>query len=487
MNPPELLKFDKDIGVAVADFYEYSMANANIIEKFEGKDTIFDFVLRRLPKTKVVGRFEYKNNTYDEVDQRNYMINMGLEQAMAIMLECKGNENLRNYMENVQNVQNEKFLDWAENIDFTGDVYAMKEGELYFGLEQQMRVHEKFEEAQVYETLLLATINPQSNVATLCNDIAEVVPGKILLEGGSRRGGSPQGTLYNSRAAIGGGFTASSNVAFGMAYDLPVGGTHGHSYVMLHSSEYDAFQAQANVSADKVCFLLDTYNVNNAVEKVIQLVNDEKLNHFAVRIDSGDLLEQSKYITKRLKQAGFDRNQFDIVASDDLTAFKIKELEENGAEIDKYLVGTYAVNPSKPLGGVYKLAAFYEENELVNRGKLAEDPVKSTLPGIKQTYRISNKEGMFVKDVIALEGEDISQYVGKDQTVEELLIPVIKEGKQVYENPSAKEISQYRQERLSKLPKKYQNGEEQYPVIISDKVMTLFEQVKQEYVKLQAA
>ena len=488
LKKPNMLEFNKDLALAVADFYEYTMAEANMLEDILGKDTVFDLVVRNMPANKVVGTFEIDGVKYDKREYRDYLVNAGLEQVAAYFLESKGTKELKHYMENTQGVNNPEFLDWVKNISFSGDVYAMPEGTIFFAQEHQIRVHEKFEEAQVFESLLLSTTNPQTNVATTANDIAQVFPksiDKILLEGGSRRGGSPQGALCNSRAARIGGFTASSNVAFGMIYSEKVGGTHGHSYVMLHPDEYSAFKAQADILEDKVCFLLDTYNVEEALDLSLKIVKEDGLGHFAFRIDSGDLLEQAKWIHKTLAERGFERDEYTLVASDDLTASKIRDLEDGGADIDKYLVGTYVVNPPKPVTGVFKLAAFRDSNsgtdsenesEWTLRGKLTKNLAKGTLPGIKQIYRVEDNCGFYKRDIIAFEGEDISSYIDEGDSVKGLLVPIIKGGKQVYDFPTINEISDYRKQELAKF-----RDVANYKVIVSNKVRETREQILREH------
>ncbi len=477
MTPPNSLEFNLEMAVFIADFYEYSMAQANLLEGICGIPTVFDFVVRRMPTNKVVGTFEHEGVKYDQLAKRDFLINCGTEQVLAYLLGGEGSPWVRDYMERIQGITDQKFLDWVENIKFKGDVYGMPEGTVFFAQESQLRVHEKFEEAQIYESLLLNTINPQTNVCTTANDIASVAPGKILLEGGSRRAGSPQGALFNSRAARCGGFTASSNVAYGMAYDEKVGGTHGHSYVMLHPSEYAAFKAQAKMFKDKVCFLVDTYNIKNAFETALKIVEEEGLTHFGFRIDSGDLLEQAKWIHEEMKARGYQRKDYTLVASDDLTAGKIARLEKEGADIDKYLIGTYVVNPPKPLGGVYKLAAFQEADGSWNlRGKLSEELSKSTLPGIKQVYRIMGSDGYFRRDIIAFEDEDLSSYLNAGDSVEALLVPMILKGELVYDCPTVDEISAKRKEQLSKF-----RDIANYEVIISSGIIAKQKEIMQQY------
>jgi nicotinate phosphoribosyltransferase len=480
MKKAKLIEFNAENGINVADFYEYSMALANIQNKYFGLQAVFDLVVRNLPATKVVGQFEDDGIKYDQLAKRPYLVNAGLEQAVAILQEVKGNKQLRDYMEQVMDIKDEKLLEFVENVKFKGDLYAMKEGELFFGQEHQLRLHDTFEAAQVYETLLLTAINPQTNVATTANDIADIVNDKVmLLEGGSRRANDPLGTILNTRAAIIGGFNATSNIAYGLLENKKVGGTHGHSYVMLHPTEYDAFVAQAKTFKNKVCFLLDTYDVESALEKAIKVIEKEKLTNFAFRVDSGDLAEQYFMIINRLEAQGYKRDEYTLVASDDLNAGKVVMLEAKGAHFDKYLMGTFLVCPPKPLAGVYKLAAYYnQEGNLVNRGKFSENPRKATLPGIKQIYRIIGEDNMFKKDVIALEGEDITAYLDQGDIVEPLLMKVMGQGRQIIELTSPEQASEYRMQRLSMLPEKYKTGQEEYPVIISEGVNMAIDKVR---------
>ncbi|HIH11975.1 TPA: hypothetical protein HA241_07330 [Candidatus Woesearchaeota archaeon] len=476
MRNPNPLEFTTDLAVAVGDYYEYSMAHANQQEKIAGRQAIFDLVVRRMPANKVVGEFEREGVKYDERVKRDFLINAGLEQIAAYFLEARGNTELKTYLQEAQGITDPEFLDWVEQLRFTGDVYGMPEGTIFFAQEHQLRVHERFEEAQVFESVILNTINPQTNVASTANDIAEVT-NKIILEGGSRRAGSPQSALFNSRAARIGGFTASSNVAFGMEYQEKVGGTHGHSYVMLHPDEYSAFKAQTNTLRDKVCFLLDTYNLQKAFETALSIVEEENLEHCAFRIDSGNLLQQAHWIHQQMKDRGYGRERYTLIASDDLTAGKIARLEREEADIDKYLLGTFVVNPPKPVEGVYKLAAFYDDKEeLILRGKLSESREKSTLPGIKQVYRITGTDGFYKRDVIAFEGEDISKYLNEGDTAEGLLVPIIIKGEQVYDFPTIAEISERRKEQLAKL-----RDATQYKVIVSEGVQQAQDMIREDY------
>ncbi|MFA5332945.1 MAG: hypothetical protein WC376_00425 [Candidatus Nanoarchaeia archaeon] len=469
MNAPKLLDIKED-SLDTLDFYEISMAYANYKMNYFGLESVFNLVVRELPANKVIGNFVYEGVKYDKLAKRDYMINAGLEQAMAVLLYCNGTKDFSNYLKEKQGITDEAFLKWVENASFKGDMYAMKEGEVFFAKEPQLRLHEAFEINQLYETLMLTCINPETNVASIANDISLVSNNKILLEGSSRRADSPNSAVLNTRAARIGGFNYSSLCRYGRLNNEVVGGTHGHSYVLLHPSEYLAFKAQSKVFKNNVCFLLDTYNLKKALNSVVKIAKEDKLEKFAVRIDSGDLLKQSRYIHEFMKMNNI--NNYGIVASDDLNASKIDYLEKNNAGIEKYLVGTALVCPPKPNPGVFKMCAYKKDNTWIPTLKVSEDKIKSTLPGIQQVYRIIDDEGFYAKDIIGLFDEDLSNELGRGQAAKELLIPVIKSGKQVYSCQSIKEISNYRNEELKKF-KDLTN----YPVIISKGIEKLLSEL----------
>lgn len=477
MNAPKLLDIKED-SIDNLDFYEISMAYANYKMNYFGLESVFNLVVRELPVNKVVGKFVYEGVTYDKLQKRDYMVNAGLEQAMAVLMYCKGTKDFSNYLKEKQGITDESFLSWVQNASFNGDAYAMKEGEVFFAKEPQLRMHESFEINQLYETLMLACINPETNIASTANDISLVSNNKILLEGGSRRAGSPGSAVLNTRAARIGGFNYSSLCRFGRLNDEEVGGTHGHSYVMLHPDEYLAFKEQAITYMEKVCFLLDTYDVKKALSTAIKIVKEENLEKFGVRIDSGDLLEQCNYIHKFMKNnevSNYEIVNFincGIVASDDLNAQKIDYLEKNNAGIEKYLVGTALVCPPKPNPGVFKMCAYKRDNAWIPTLKVSENKTKSTLPGIQQVYRIIDNEGFYSRDIIGLIDESISDDLKNGENFKELLIPVIKQGVQVYGCPSINEISNYRKEELTKF-KDLSN----YPIMISKGIEELLSEL----------
>jgi nicotinate phosphoribosyltransferase len=92
-----------------------------------------------------------------------------------------------------------------------------------------------------------------------------------------------------------------------------------------------------------------------------------------------------------LDEAGF--NDTDIVASDDLNEYKIASLKDNKAAINVWGVGTQLVTAydQPALGGVYKLAALFDEASQTweHKMKLSETSIKVSTPGSLQLRRFS--------------------------------------------------------------------------------------------------
>ncbi len=288
----------------------------------------------------------------------------------------------------------EPFLNYLQRLRFTGDVYAIPEGEAVFPHEPLLRIEAPLIQAQLLETALLTIMNFSTLIATKAARLrAAAGPDDSLLEFGLRRAQGIDGGLTGSRAAYLGGCDATSNVWAGQYYGIPVRGTHAHSWVMVHDTEPEAFAAYAEAMPHNCTLLVDTYDtvegVKNAIEVGRQLRKDGH-DLAGIRLDSGDLAALSIAARQLLDEAGFTETA--IVASNDLDEYRIAELKAAGAPITVWGVGTrLATAYDQPaLGGVYKLAAIANEaGELEDRIKLSEQRIKTSLPGRLQVRRFT--------------------------------------------------------------------------------------------------
>ena len=252
------------------------------------------------------------------------------------------------------------FLDFLRTSQFECDIDAVQDGEVVFPFEPLLRVDGPLWQAQWIETALLTVVNFQTLIATKASRVCQAAGDTLVLEFGLRRAQGIDGGLAASRAAIVGGCGATSNVLAGKLFDVPIRGTHAHSWVMAFDDEESAFESYVNCMPHNSVLLVDTYDTITGVQRAIQQgLRLKKQGHQlnGIRLDSGDLLTLSKAARKLLDDAGL--NQTKIVASNDLDEYEIARLRKDGAPIDVWGVGTkLATAYDQPaLGGVYKLSA----------------------------------------------------------------------------------------------------------------------------------
>ena len=319
--------------------------------------------------------------TFDLFFRKNalitYSIAAGLQQAVEYLLNWHFDEEDIAYLRSL-NLFDEGFLDYLKNMRFTGDVYAVREGEPVFPSEPILTVKAPLIQAQFAETALLNIINHQTLIATKSSKICKATGGKgIVMEFGLRRAQGPDAGIYGARAAIIGGCSCTSNVLAGQMFDLPVAGTMAHSWVMDYDSEYEAFKAYANAYPDNCLLLVDTYDtLRSGVPNAIKVFNELKAAGHkpkGIRLDSGDLAYLSKKARKMMDEAGFP--DAIICVSGDLDERSINSLLQQGAKIDSWGVGTKLITSEDlpALGGVYKLSSVVKKDgTIVPKIKLSD-------------------------------------------------------------------------------------------------------------------
>ena len=343
----------------------------------------------------------------------SFAITAGLEQMIEYIENLHFTDEDIDYLRSLHIFQ-EDFLDYLSSFHFTGDIYAIPEGTIVFPREPIVKVIAPIMEAQLVETAILNIINHQSLIATKAARVCYAARGDGVMEFGLRRAQGPDAGIYGARAAVIAGCVGTSNVLAGQMFDIPVLGTHAHSWIMSFPDEYTAFKTYAKMYPDSCTLLVDTYDVlksgvPNAI-RVFEEMREEgvKLTKYGIRIDSGDLAYLSKEAYKMLAAAGFD--DAIISASSDLDEYLIDSLKTQDAKISSWGVGTNLItskdNPA--FGGVYKLAAVKDagSNTFTPKIKLSENTEKVTNPGDKTIYRIYSKTtGKIKADLICLANE----------------------------------------------------------------------------------
>ncbi|MGJ8723742.1 MAG: nicotinate phosphoribosyltransferase [Roseibacillus sp.] len=311
------------------------------------------------------------------------------------------------------------YLDTLADLDWSLTVKALPEGSLALPNMPILQVRGPILQCQLVETALLNIINFQTLIATQAARICEAAQGDPVLEFGLRRAQGPDGGLSASRAAYLGGCVATSNVLAGQQFNIPVKGTHAHSWVMSFDDELDSFRAYAEAAPNNTTLLVDTFDTTEGVKKAIQIANELKTqgHTFAgIRLDSGDLCALSIEARKLLDKAGYPQAR--IVASNDLNVETIQQLIAKGAKIDTWGVGTKLVTAYEQpaLGGVYKLGAIREKKDWRYTVKLSNDAIKVSNPGCLNATHTNN--------VVTLFNE-----LEEDPATPHLLQPILKKGK----------------------------------------------------------
>jgi nicotinate phosphoribosyltransferase len=372
----------------------------------------------------------------------------------------------------------------------------MPEGTVVFSHEPLIRVQGPLLQCQIIETALLNIINFQTLIATKAARMCLAAQGEPVLEFGLRRAQGIDGALTASRAAYIGGCTATSNVLAGKVFGIPVRGTHAHSWVMAFDDERESFRAYAEAMPNNCIFLVDTYNTREGVRKAAEVGTWLKENGhtlLGIRLDSGDLGQLSIEARTILDDAGFPDAA--IVGGSDLDEYSITDLKERGAPINLWGIGTKLVTAfdHPALGGVYKLNAIRDPaGPWQYKLKLSDEEAKTTNPGILQVRRYqTDKE--FLGDVMydiemglvggctMVDQTDSSQpqAISDGTDFTDLLVPVFRAGKAVYEGPALTQIRQRVQDQLHFLPPavKLLRDPQLYPVGLEQSLYTLKSQL----------
>jgi nicotinate phosphoribosyltransferase len=465
----------------LTDFYELTMT-AGYLERGKASDTAtFDLY--------------YRHNPF----KGGYGIAAGLEDAVRDVVDARFNDDDLCYLRSLKSSAgssafSEDFLRYLASFRFNGDIRAVPEGSVIFPNEPLLQVSGNLLECQMVETVLLCHINFQTLVATKAARIWEAANHGTVIEFGLRRAQGPDGALSACRAAFIGGADGTSNVLGAALLDIPARGTHAHSWIQSFTSELEAFQAYARSFPDDCILLVDTYDtLKSGIPNAIRVAKDlETQGHrlSGIRIDSGDLAFLSQRARQMLDQEGFEYVK--IVASNELDEYIISDILAQGGKVDVWGVGTNLVTGSGEgggaLGGIYKMVEHNGRPKI----KLSANPEKMTNPGVKKVVRFY-EEDLMEADALADKSEDLSVHgvlivdpnnplrrkkLNSGKRVD-LLQPIVRSGKIIYEFPSLEKIRDYRKEQLAHLHESHKrlHNPHEYKVGLTHKLWQMKEQM----------
>ena len=459
----------------LCDFYELTMGNGYFASGMHQKICYFDVFFRQVP------------------DGGGFAIAAGLEQIIDYVQNLHFDRKDIEYLRS-KGIFDEQFLRWLKYFRFTGDIWAVPEGTPIFPYEPILTVRAPAVEAQLMETFLLLQLNHQSLIATKANRVVRAAQGRPVMEFGSRRAQGGDGAMLGARASYIGGCVGTACTISDQLYGVPAGGTMAHSWVQMFPSELEAFKTYCRIYPNNAVLLVDTYNtlksgVPNAIRAFKEELVPKGITNFAIRLDSGDISYLSKQARKMLDEAGLENCR--ISASNALDERLISDLLMQGACVDSFGVGERMITASSApvFGGVYKLAAVEDqEGTIIPKIKISENTAKITNPHFKKVYRLFDREtGKALADQICVWDEEIDDSqpltifdplaVWKtkkltDFVAKELLKPIFKDGKLVYQKPSLTEIRSYCASQVELLwdeVKRFQNPHNYY-VDLSEKL-----------------
>ncbi|MDR0526319.1 MAG: nicotinate phosphoribosyltransferase, partial [Spirochaetaceae bacterium] len=359
------------------DFYELTMAQGYFKNKKRGR-AVFEMFFRKHPFGGGFSVFAGLGTLLEKLSKFSFS-KSDIEYLSSLGVFCG------------------EFLDYLAGFKFTGRLDAIDEGTVVFPQEPLIRVDGNIIECQIIEALILNTINFQSLIATKSARIYLASGEGSLMEFGFRRAQGLDGALSASRASFIGGANSTSNVLAGKQFGIKVTGTMAHSWVMAFPSEEEAFRAYADLYPNHPVFLIDTYDtlrsgINNAIKVGKEIVM--RGGSFGVRLDSGDVQYLSCAVRKKLDEANCKNAT--IAVSNDLDEFIIKALVEQKAPVDSWGVGTRMITGGNEAAftGVYKLVAHEGGGVLLPAMKFSDTPEKTTIPGVKQVWRIKDRDGL---------------------------------------------------------------------------------------------
>jgi nicotinate phosphoribosyltransferase len=434
-EPLSLWPDRRELGLAT-DFYQLTMMAGYHASGLGESRAPFELFVRKLP------------------ERRSYLVFAGLEQAIADILNLRITDEQIEYLSRLPQFRSidAGWFESLRSLRFEGDVWSVSEGTVVFAGEPLVRVVAPAPQAQWLETLLIASLNYPTLVASKASRIVAAAQGRGVFDFGARRGHGPHAAFLAARASYLAGCVGTSHVESARLLDIPPIGTMAHSWIQSFDGEIEAFQAFVDCYGERSTLLVDTYETLEGIRRAAAI--DPPIG--AIRIDSGNLLDLS--IQARAILDASNRAGTRIVASGDLDEYRIAELIEAGAPIDSFGVGTQMITSADApaLSMVYKLV------ELEGKGRMKLSEGKKTYPLAKQIHRVRDASGTILKDIVTQADE---QTIG-----EPLLAPIVLNGKLVANTPSLETIRERARRDYESLPDRLRSFEPgaPFPIEYSD-------------------
>lgn len=428
----------------LTDLYQLTMLAA-YFERGMEETAVFEFFVRRLP------------------ERRNFLVAAGLEQVVEYLEALRFTPAELEWLESTQ-LFAQRFLQRLADLRFCGDVDALPEGTPFFANEPVLRVTAPLPQAQLVESRLINLLHFQTLVASKAARCVWVAGGRDLIDFGLRRAHGAEAGLLAARAAYLSGFTGTATVDAARRFGMPMFGTMAHSFVQAHAGEVAAFRHFVECFPSHNTLLIDTYDTARAAHKVVAFAASVRASGVgiqAVRIDSGDLDQESRAVRRILDEGGLGDTR--IFASGSLDEYQIEKLVQAGAPVDSFGVGTHLdVSADAPY-----LDCAYKLQEYAGNPTRKRSSGKITLPGRKQLFRRYDERGQLLEDEIVIEGQDCSGSA--------LIEPAMRLGARLDSLQTLTQARERARDSLPRLPVRLQSIREHadYPVHVGPSVLAL--------------
>ncbi len=422
----------------LTDLYQLTMAQGYFREQRMGQAT-FSLYIRSYPPN------------------RGYFVAAGLHDVLEYLQALSFDTKALDYLAG-QKLFSEDFLQYLGDLKFTGAVWAIPEGRVFFKDEPLLEVSAPVIEAQLIETFVINQIHLQSLIATKAARCVHAAAGRPVFDFALRRSHGTDAGMKVARASYLAGFAGTSNVRAGQQWGMPLVGTMAHSFIMSFEHEIDAFRAYVSSFPQSSILLIDTYDTLAGARNAVRVAKEmasrgEKL--IGVRIDSGELADQARTVRRILDEANL--GDVKIIASGGLDEYNLAKFAAANVPFDSYGVGTkLGTSADAPWADIsYKLV------EYDARPVLKLSAGKVSWPGKKQIFRFCDGAGNAMRDVLGERDENL--------TGDALLIKYMHGGKMCRDTPSLMECRKVFAEDFARLPSNVKAISEpaQYPVEFS--------------------
>jgi nicotinate phosphoribosyltransferase len=424
----------------LTDHYELTMLEAALRSGAAERRCVFEAFARRLP------------------EGRRYGVVAGTGRLLDALQEFRFGESEIEDLRR-RKVVDEATCDWLVRYRFSGGVSGYAEGEVYFPGSPVLVVESCFAEAVVLETLVLSILNHDTAIASAASRMTAAAGDRPCIEMGSRRT-HEEAAVAAARAAYIAGFSTTSNLEAGRRYGVPTAGTAAHAFTLVHDSEREAFEAQVASLGPGTTLLVDTYDVSEGVRTAVAVAG---ASLGAVRLDSGDLLEQASQVRAQLDELGATSTR--IIVTSDLDEYAIAALA--AAPVDAYGVGTQLVTGSgAPTASmVYKLVSRSDDSGVM-RPVEKRSASKTSVGGRKWAMRRLDADGVAEAEVVGIEERPTDD--GDDRP---LMVDLVRDGEVVAVADLAAARERHRLSR-SELPPsalRLQRGDVALPTVFEDR------------------